>query len=226
LSLALAVAGTLALAPIGVLAGSATETFLLVAEAPNVGVAANGETIEITCTGGEVEHVCGSFGVHPKSIEASGEFAHFLADGSLFASGTWTATKLISYQSYGCGVVLGDPLPPEACGGKLKFAATFSTPMGELDGIITVFCIVGPRRRPATTSHRVRASRWWCRGSSTSTTRVAARPSTSRPARADHAAGAWLQGRPPPNRSYKVYLSTMNSVRLASTPGAGGTALK
>jgi hypothetical protein len=145
LSLTLAVAGTLALAPAGALAGSAAQTFLLVAEAPNVGVAANGETIEITCTGGEVEHVCGSFAVHPKSIEASGEFAHFLADGSLFASGTWTATELISYQSYGCGEVLGDPLPPEACGGKLKFAATFSTPIGELDGIITVFCIVGPK---------------------------------------------------------------------------------
>jgi len=143
LSLAAALAGALALAPGGALASSATQSFLLVAEAPNVGVAANGETIEITCEAGG--HVCGTFSVHPKSIEASGEFAHFLADGSLFASGTWTATGLISYQSYGCGVVLGDPLPPDLCGGALKFAATFSTPIGELDGIITVFCIVGPK---------------------------------------------------------------------------------
>jgi len=148
LSLAMALAGALALAPGGALAGTGTQTFLLVAEAPNVGVAANGETIEITCVAGE--HVCGTFAVHPKSIEASGEFAHFLADGSLFASGTWTATELISYQSYGCGEVLGDPLPPELCGGVVKFAATFSTPIGELDGIITVFCIVGPK---AASSH-------------------------------------------------------------------------
>jgi hypothetical protein len=132
-----------ALVPGVALATSANETFLLVAEAPNVGVAANGETIEITCEAGE--HVCGTFSVHPKGIEASGEFAHFLPDGSLFASGTWTATKLISYQSYGCGEVLGDPIPPELCGGKLKFAATFSTPIGELDGAITVWCIVGPK---------------------------------------------------------------------------------
>jgi len=143
LSLTAALAGTLTLLPGGALASSATQTFLLVAEVPNVGVAANGETIEITCVAGE--HVCGTFAVHPKSIEASGEFAHFLADGTLFATGTWTATELISYQSYGCGEALGEPIPSDLCGGELKFAATFSTPIGELDGIITVFCIVGPK---------------------------------------------------------------------------------
>jgi hypothetical protein len=141
LSLAAAMSMLVALLPGVASASSATETFLLVADAPNVGVAANGEMIEITCEAGD--HVCGSFSVHPKSIEASGEFAHFLADGTLFASGTWTATELISYQSYGCGELLGEPIPSDFCGGKLKFAATFSTPIGELDGIITVFCIVG-----------------------------------------------------------------------------------
>jgi hypothetical protein len=143
-----ALAGVLALAPSGALASSANQTFLLVAEAPNVGVAANGETIEITCESGE--HVCGTFSVHPKSIEASGEFAHFLASGALFASGEWTATELISFQSYGCGEVGGEPIPSDLCGGVVKFAATFSTPIGELDGIITVFCIVGPK---AASSH-------------------------------------------------------------------------
>jgi hypothetical protein len=148
LSLAAALAGALVLPTGGALADSATQTFLLVAEAPNVGVAANGETIEITCESGE--HVCGTFAVHPKSIEASGEFAHFLADGALFASGTWTATELISYQSYGCGEVAGEPIPPDLCGGVVKFVAAFSTPIGELDGIITVFCVVGPK---AASSH-------------------------------------------------------------------------
>lgn len=52
--------------------------------------------------------------------------------------------KLISYHSYGCGELFGAPLPPEFCGGAVKFAATFSTPIGEFDGIITIFCIVGP----------------------------------------------------------------------------------
>lgn len=133
----------LAVAPSAALADSATHTYLLVAEAANVGVAANGETIEITCESGE--HVCGTFSVHPKSIEASGEFQHFLADGSLFASGAWTATRLISFHPYGCGEVLGNPIPPDLCGGAVKFAASFSTPIGDLDGYITVFCIVGPK---------------------------------------------------------------------------------
>ncbi|MGH2357488.1 MAG: hypothetical protein ACRDGJ_05675 [Candidatus Limnocylindria bacterium] len=138
-----ALAGALALVPASTLASSDTQTFLLVAEAPNLGVAASGDTIEITCVA--TEHVCGTFSIHPKSIEASGEFAHFLPDGSLFASGTWTATGLISFHPYGCGEVLGEVIPPDLCGGAVKFAATFSTPFGELDGIITVFCIVGPK---------------------------------------------------------------------------------
>jgi hypothetical protein len=143
LGLAGTISVVLALVPGAAMADSASHTYLLVAEHENVGVAANGDTIHITCTAGE--HVCGTFSVHPKSIEASGEFEHFLGDGTLFASGTWTATELISYDSYGCGEVLGDEIPPEFCGGALKFAATFSTPIGELDGILTVFCIVGPK---------------------------------------------------------------------------------
>jgi hypothetical protein len=136
-------AGALAFTPVGALADSASHTFLLVAEHPNIGVAANGESIAITCEVGE--HVCGTFSVKPKSIEASGEFAHFLADGSLFASGTWTATQLISFHAYGCGVLFGEPIPPDFCGGVVKFRASFSTPIGELPGVITVFCVVGDK---------------------------------------------------------------------------------
>jgi hypothetical protein len=84
-------ASVLAIGPASALADNASHSYLLVAEAANIGVAANGETIEITCETGE--HVCGTFSDHPKSIEASGEFAHFLADGSLWATGTWTATS-------------------------------------------------------------------------------------------------------------------------------------
>jgi hypothetical protein len=59
--------------------------------------------------------------------------------------GTWTATKLISFYAYGCGVVFGDPIPPDLCGGAVRFRATFSTPIGELPGTITVFCVVGDK---------------------------------------------------------------------------------
>jgi uncharacterized membrane protein len=143
MSLAAAVTGALAMAPGSAFADSANHTYLLVAEEANVGVAASGDTIHISCEAGA--GVCGTFAVNPKSIEARGEFEHFLPDGSLFASGTWTATQLISFQPYGCGVVFGDPIPPDLCGGAVRFRATFSTPIGELSGVITVFCVVGDK---------------------------------------------------------------------------------
>ncbi len=34
----------------------------------------------------------------------------------------------------------------------MKFGATFSTPLGELPGTITVFCVVGPKA-PASIEH-------------------------------------------------------------------------
>ena len=143
LGLAAAISGLLVLTPGAALADSAHHTYLLVAEEANVGVAPSGDTIHITCSAGE--GVCGTFGVNPKSIEASGEFQHFLPDGTLFASGTWTATGLISFHAYGCGEVFGQPIPDDLCGGAVRFGATFSTPLGELPGTITVFCVVGDK---------------------------------------------------------------------------------
>jgi hypothetical protein len=143
LSLMAAVLGSLVLAPAAVFADSANHTYLLVAEHANIGVAPSGDMIHISCPA--TEGVCGTFAVNPKSIAAGGEFEHFLPNGSLYASGTWTATQLISFHAYGCGVVFGQPIPSNLCGGVVKFAAMFSTPLGELPGVITVFCVVGDK---------------------------------------------------------------------------------
>jgi hypothetical protein len=150
LSLAAAVSGALLMTPGIAAASSGSHSYLLEFGEANVGIAASGDTIHVTCEANA--GVCGTFSVHPKSIEASGEFQHFLPDGSLLASGTWSATGLISYHSYGCGEVFGEPIPPDLCGGAVKFAATFSTPIGELSGTITVFCVVGPKA-PASIEH-------------------------------------------------------------------------
>src|SRR5437667_8457753 len=104
-SVAAFVAGLLLLVPAGVSASSGSHTYTLVAEGANVGVAPSGETVQISCE--TTEGVCGTFGVHPKSITASGEFQHFDASGNLLASGTWTATELLSFHAYGCGEVFG-----------------------------------------------------------------------------------------------------------------------
>jgi hypothetical protein len=119
-------------------AGSTSGTFQLLAGG-DFGRAANGDEVMIT---GE-----GTFSVDPMSVTASGAFTHFDADGNVRAGGTWTATRMLSLNFYGCryipalGVDLGDD---NLCGGALKLAVVLDTPLGELPGILTVFCIVGP----------------------------------------------------------------------------------
>ena len=136
--LALAFTAAVALVPTVAVADSATHTYLLVMEGPNFGVAANGDQIAVT--GG------GEFSVNPNAVDATGEFTHTDSSGNVLAMGTWTATGLINYQSYGCGEVFGTPLPPDLCGGAVKMSVTL-TPNGtslQLPGILTVFCVIGP----------------------------------------------------------------------------------
>ncbi len=121
-------------------------TFQLHIEVPNIAEAPNGDQVAITGMG--------VFSVHPNSVTASGTFSHTTSSGIVVGAGTWTATQLLSFEFYGCGVVVSTRaiLPPNFCGGALKMAVTL-TPTGTtlaLDGVLTVFCIVGPQ---APTSH-------------------------------------------------------------------------
>jgi hypothetical protein len=116
-------------------ADSASHTYALVMEEPNFGVAANGDQIVIT---GE-----GEFSVRPDSIDAAGEFTHLDSNGNVRASGSWRATELINYQSYGCGELFGEEIPPNLCGGVVKMRVTLTTPNGTLSGILTVICVIG-----------------------------------------------------------------------------------
>lgn len=122
-------------------------TFQLHIEVPNVAEAPSGDRVAIT--GG------GVFSVHPKSVTASGTFTHTDSTGRVVATGMWTATQLLSFEFYGCGVLtFTDPdttLPPNFCGGALKLDVTLM-PAGTrvmLDGNLTIFCIIGPQT-PAT----------------------------------------------------------------------------
>jgi hypothetical protein len=147
LSLVLA-AFALALVPVPAAADPNNEsaTFQLHIEVPNVAEAPNGD--QVTVTG------MGVFSVHPKSVTASGTFTHRTSSGTIVGTGAWTATELLSFEFYGCGVIVstGTLLPPNFCGGALKMAVTL-TPAGTtlaISGILTIFCIVGPQ---APTSH-------------------------------------------------------------------------
>ena len=131
----------LASTAIGVSAASTTETFELHLEQPNISRAPNGDQIAVTSGEGS------TFSVHPKSVNASGTFTHTDSNGNVLGSGTWTATQLLTYQSYGCGVVVseGVVLPPNFCGGMLKLRVLLSVGGQQYPGILTVFCIIGPK---------------------------------------------------------------------------------
>ena len=125
------------LLPATALADSATHTYQFHMENPNVSEASNGDRVAVTGMG--------TFSVHPDSVSGSGTFTHTSASGSVIA-GAWTATELLEYQSYGCGVVLGNPIAPAACGGALKMRIV-GTPNGtnlQIEAILTIFCIIGP----------------------------------------------------------------------------------
>jgi hypothetical protein len=143
--LALAAAGLLSVAPGPASAdpNNAGGTWQLHIEVPNVAMASNGDTLGITGMG--------VFSTHPKTVTAAGSFTHNVAGGDTL-TGTWTATDLLSFEFYGCGVVpaIGVTLPPNLCGGALKMRVVL-TPEGtslSIPGKITVFCVIGPQAPP------------------------------------------------------------------------------
>jgi len=132
----LGLAAALVLVPTTAVADGATHSYVLVMEEANFGVAPNGDQIAIE---GEAE-----FSVNPKAADGSGTFTHRNAAGTVLATGTWEATGLLDYQSYGCGVVFGNPIPPDFCGGRVAMRVMLTTPIGQLPGILTVICVIGP----------------------------------------------------------------------------------
>ena len=96
------------MAPASVAGTSATETYELHVEVPNISEAPNGDRIAVTGSG--------MFAIHPKSVVATGTFTHTDSAGNLLGRGTWTALESSRSSLYGCGFVsFPDPgviLPP------------------------------------------------------------------------------------------------------------------
>ncbi len=80
-------------------------------------IAKNGDRIDI---GLNVDDA--PFTFHPKTISGGGDFTIRNADGDVLSSGTWAATKLISFQSYGSNEV-----DEGLFGGTLHLHITLST---------------------------------------------------------------------------------------------------
>jgi len=86
----------------------------------------------------------GSFNVATKTASGEGSY-EVMAGTAEIEHGTFTLTRLVAFQFYGCGEVTTPegriPLPPDFCGGRvvLGFHATSST--GEqTDGLYEVNC--------------------------------------------------------------------------------------
>ena len=108
--------------------------YQLVIEVPNVAKSADGDTVSITGDG--------EFSFHPKAFTGEGNFT--LTNDGTSLSGTWTAVELLAFQPYGCGVVLGNPIPPNFCGGFILTRVLLTPSTGPaMTAIMRVVCIIG-----------------------------------------------------------------------------------
>jgi hypothetical protein len=148
---AVALACTVAIA--AVIAGSAgsrtSKSAFAVFVEPTVSAASNGLTIET-----EVE---GTYNVADKTASGDGSFA-IMAGTTEIEHGTFTLTRLVAFQFYGCGEVTTPDgrvsLPPNFCGGRALLAVHATTSTGEEgDGLYEVNCQIhdpGGQAPPAT----------------------------------------------------------------------------
>jgi hypothetical protein len=114
-------------------AGAATSksSFLVFVE-PTISAASNGLTLQT-----ELE---GTFNAADKTASGNGTYA-VMSGATVIESGTFTLTRLVAFQFYGCGEVEGTPLPPDFCGGRAIFGFHATSSMGEQrDGLLEVNC--------------------------------------------------------------------------------------
>jgi hypothetical protein len=101
-------------------------------------IAGNGDVVTLVGTG--------SFSADGKWATGGGTFSHHVAAVNATITGTWTADRVISFQSYGCCEDMGAPLPPDFCGGLLKLAVTATpdaNPALHLPAALTINCEIG-----------------------------------------------------------------------------------
>jgi hypothetical protein len=132
LVLAAALAGMTVLLTAGSAQSATSKSAFQVVVEPTLTSASNGFVIET-----EME---GSFDVASKTASGGGSFAVMNGD-TVLESGTFTLTRLVAFQFYGCGAVDDITLPPDFCGGRVIFAVQATTASGEQgDGLLVVNC--------------------------------------------------------------------------------------
>jgi hypothetical protein len=121
----------LALSAAAVLAGSASSTHSTSSFQVFVD-----ETTSASATGLTlVSELEGSYNVVGKTASGEGDYEVW-AGSTEIDHGTFTLTRLITFQFYGCGEVTGEDgnpieLPPDWCGGRALFAIHYTSYTGE-----------------------------------------------------------------------------------------------
>jgi hypothetical protein len=120
-----------ALVPGSAPARTSKSSFLVFVE-PTISAASNGLTLQT-----ELE---GTFNAADKTASGNGSYA--VMDGTtVLETGTFTLTRLVAFQFYGCGEVEGTALPPNFCGGRAIFGFHSTSSTGEeRNGLIEVNC--------------------------------------------------------------------------------------
>ena len=159
----------------GFLAGSGFLCGLAPTACPDVSRADNGDTIQIAGSG--------ALTTNPKTASGSGTFAHKRGNTTV-ASGTWTATDLLSFQDYGTS---SDPSIPRVAhagtaliavhlvvtGGPATGLRFFDASGAQVeDAVVCQMAAAFCSRAPWCPAPRPKACGWWSMTSSTSTGEV------------------------------------------------------
>ncbi|MBI3973174.1 MAG: hypothetical protein HY332_18010 [Chloroflexi bacterium] len=115
---------------------------------PAKAMAPNGDIIEVVGTG--------TLSLHKKSVTGGGTFTHKTAAGTVVGSGTWTATQLLGFKSYGSSPVL----PPALTAGlaliRVHLVASGGAP--SFDGTLRITCVLPEVRVPGGAEEGIRLS--------------------------------------------------------------------
>jgi hypothetical protein len=102
----------------------------------NQAMAENGDVVTVIGTG--------TFDVAAKSATGGGTFVHKTSGGTTVGSGTWAASELVTFQSYGNAVPQG--LPPTFFGGRVALNVLLTptaNPSVHLPAILQIECALG-----------------------------------------------------------------------------------
>ena len=103
---------------------------------PAVAMAPSGDKVEIVGTG--------TLDIHAKSVTGGGTFIHKNSSG-VVVTGTWTALELLSFHSYGSGVVQGLPATFEGGQALLRIHLSPAGGGAGFDAVLQIHCELGDK---------------------------------------------------------------------------------